>query len=97
MAIKMKLLAELDEIYGNKASSTFQDGLVVDYTTKPFIRGAYSYSTIGIENSREIAAQDIDNKLFFAGEAMNLNGHHQSVHGAMETGYEKVVKILGNS
>ncbi|MFK7921906.1 MAG: FAD-dependent oxidoreductase, partial [Bacteroidia bacterium] len=61
---------------------------------EPFIRGAYSYSTVGIGKSRSIAAQSVDDKLFFAGEAMNLNGHHQTVHGAAETGLGAVRQIL---
>jgi hypothetical protein len=41
-----------------------------------------------------VASEPIDNKLFFAGEAMNLNGHHQTVFGAVETGYREVINIL---
>ena len=68
--------------------------MVFDYTSKPFIKGAYSYSTVGMGNAREIAAQSVDNKLFFAGEAMNVTGHHQTVHGAIESGYKAVIDIL---
>jgi hypothetical protein len=25
---------------------------------------------------------------------MNTNGHHQTVHGAIETGYREVIKML---
>lgn len=93
-AIAQALLAELDEMYGGQATQAFIDAHVADWTTKPFVRGAYSYSTIGIGNARSIAAKAVDNKLFFAGEAMNLNGHHQTVHGAAETGYREVINIF---
>ncbi|MBD3637275.1 MAG: FAD-dependent oxidoreductase [Crocinitomicaceae bacterium] len=93
-AIAKALLAELDEIYDGRASASFLDKLVIDYTNMPFIKGAYSYSAIGIGNARSVAAKDIDQKLYFAGEAMNVRGHHQTVHGALETGFDKVVKIL---
>ncbi|MFT4660637.1 MAG: monoamine oxidase [Patiriisocius sp.] len=93
-AIAQALLAELDEMYKGQASQFFLDAHVEDWTSKPFVRGAYSYSTIGIGNSRSISAQTVSNKLFFAGEAMNLNGHHQTVHGAVETAYREVSNIL---
>lgn len=94
-AVIETLLAELDEMYKGKASKSFTDAYVIDWTKEPFIRGAYSYSTVGIGNARAIAAQSVDDKLFFAGEAMNLNGHHQTVHGAAETGLQSVQEILG--
>ena len=47
-------------------------------------------------DARKIAAQPIDNKLFFAGEAMNINGHHQTVHGAVESAYKAVNDLILN-
>ncbi len=94
VAITTALLGELDEMYSGQATASFLDAHVENWTTKPFIKGAYSYSKVGIGNARNIAAESIDDKLFFAGEAMNLNGHHQTVHGAMETGYREVMNIL---
>ena len=94
-AIVSLLMAELDLMYNGLATSNFVDAFVQDYSKKPFIRGAYSYSKIGIEEtSRTTASQSIDNKLFFAGEAMNLNGHHQTVHGAIETGFREFSNIM---
>jgi len=93
-AITNALLAELDTMYSGQATASFIDSHVENWTTNPFIKGAYSYSKVGIGNSRSIAAQPVNNKLFFAGEAMNLNGHHQTVHGALETGYREVINIL---
>jgi monoamine oxidase len=96
-AITLKLLEELDLMYNNQATKSFISSYVNNFTNKPFIEGAYSYSTINIGNAREKAAESIDNKLFFAGEAMNLNGHHQTVFGAAETGYREVINILKNN
>jgi monoamine oxidase len=81
-------------MYNGQASASFIGSHVQNWTTHPFIRGAYSYSTIGMENARKVAAQTVEKKLFFAGEAMNLNGHHQTVHGALESGYKAVIDIL---
>ena len=49
-----------------------------------------------ISDARKIAAQSVDKKLFFGGEAMNINGHHQTVHGAVETGYREVVNVFNS-
>ena len=94
LEITNALLQELDEMYDKQASKYFIKSHIEDWTVNPFIRGAYSYSTVGMGNARKIAAQSIQNKIFFAGEAMNRNGHHQTVHGAMETGYQAVRNII---
>lgn len=94
VAITNALLSELDIIYNGQASASFIASSVHDYTNKPFIKGAYGYSTIGMGNARKIAAEAVNNCLFFAGEAMNTNGHHQTVHGAVESGYKAVLDLL---
>ena len=95
-AIITELLQELDMMYNGQASSSFIAGHVEDWSKHPFIMGAYSYSTINMGNAREVAAKSVNDKLFFAGEAMNLNGHHQTVFGAAETGYREVINILNS-
>ena len=79
------LLADLDKMFSGLASVNYINHEVINFKKKPFIRGAYSFSTQGMGKAREIAAESISKKLFFAGEAMNLNGNHQTVHGAMES------------
>ena len=94
LAITNELLTELDQMYAGQATASFIDSHVENWTTNPFVKGAYSYSKVGIGNARSIAAESVNDKLFFAGEAMNLNGHHQTVHGALETGYREVINIF---
>jgi lysine-specific histone demethylase 1B len=93
-AITSALIQELDIIYNGQASASFIASHVENWTTNPYIKGAYSYSTIGMGDARKIASQALSEKLYFAGEAMNTNGHHQTVHGAVETGYREVINIL---
>lgn len=95
-AIVAALLNELDAMYGGRASQTFQKALVKDWSAEPYIRGAYSYSTIGMGDARKVSAASVDNKIFFAGEAMNTNGHHQTVFGAAETGQQALADIFHN-
>jgi monoamine oxidase len=88
------LLQELDLMYEGQASKYFMAAHVQNWTHNPYIKGAYSYSTINMGDARKIAAQSVDKKLYFAGEAMSLNGNHQTVHGAVETGYSVVRNLL---
>lgn len=84
-------LEDLDRIFGGTiASALFDKGLVMDWSRHPYVRGAYSYPIIGTYPSsglsmREILAQPVNNKLFFAGEATS-NDHAATVHGALESG-----------
>jgi len=96
VAITKALLQELDLMYGGKATASFIASHVQNWTTNPFVKGAYSYSTVGMGDARKIATQPINKKLYFAGEAMNINGHHQTVHGAVETGYREAINVLND-
>jgi monoamine oxidase len=63
----------------------------------PFAGGAYSYVPAGALHHRKALAQPVENTLFFAGEATELNGHAATVHGAVATGYraaQQALKIL---
>ena len=93
-AITDALLQELDTIYNGQASASFVASHVQNWTTNPFVRGAYSYSTVGMGDARKVASESVAKKLYFAGEAMNTNGHHQTVHGAIETGYREVINVI---
>ena len=95
-AITNALLQELDTMYNGQATASFVDSHVQNWTTNPFVRGAYSYSTVGMGDARKVASETVAKKLYFAGEAMNLNGHHQTVHGAIETGYREVINLIND-
>jgi len=95
-AITTALLQELDTMYNGQATASFISSHVQNWTNNPFVKGAYSYSTIGMGDARTVASKPINKKLYFAGEAMNTNGHHQTVHGAVETGYREVINILND-
>jgi len=96
-AITNALLQELDTMYNGQATASFVTSHVQNWTAHPFIRGAYSYSTVGMGDARKVASESVSKKLYFAGEAMNINGHHQTVHGAIETGYREVINLIKDS
>lgn len=89
------MLGELDLMFEGKASRSYVSHYFKDWYKEPFIRGAYSYPLVGSnENTRKNIAQSVEDKLYFAGEATNYNGHHQTVHGAAESAYREVISIL---
>ncbi|GAB4198638.1 MAG: NAD(P)/FAD-dependent oxidoreductase [Thermoflexibacter sp.] len=89
------ILNELDNIFGaNVASANLEKSYLMDWIKEPFIKGAYSFDKVGGGDSRQILAEPIAGKLFFAGEATCTNGHHASIHGAMESAARAVKEIL---
>jgi len=47
-----------------------------------------------VQGNRSIIAQSVSNKLFFAGEATNVNGNFGTIHGAVETAERVVDEIV---
>ena len=91
------MLSYLDEIFNSQSpSQSFVQGgyHIMDWSKEPFINGAYSYPLIGgsIIHYEELA-KPMDDKLYFAGEATNFNGHSGTVHGAIESGVRVVSEI----
>lgn len=67
----------------------------VNWSTEPFTKGAYSYSTYMTKDSYDRLREPVNNSLFFAGEALNSTGITATVEGAFGSGLETVQKILG--
>ncbi|MCF8464506.1 MAG: FAD-dependent oxidoreductase [Flavobacteriales bacterium] len=88
------VLSELDLIYNGQATASFVDGLIQDWSQEPYVLGAYSYSSLGIGNQRSILAQSVNGKVHFAGEATAINGHFQTVQGALESGEREFLAML---
>ncbi|MEM1443749.1 MAG: NAD(P)/FAD-dependent oxidoreductase, partial [Verrucomicrobiota bacterium] len=96
-AIAETILEELDEIYDGQATENFVEAHVIDWSARPFIRGAYSYPKVGAgKDVRKVAARPVQGRVYFAGEAMNLRGHPSTVHGAMESALDAVRELLGS-
>jgi len=89
------MLQELDDMFGpNVASGSFEDAQIMNWTYEPYIQGTYSYPAVNEGDARDILAQPIGNKLFFAGEATHTKGHIATIHGAIETGVRAAAEIL---
>lgn len=64
-----------------------------DWHSDPFARGAYSYVPAGALSASEALAEPVEDTLYFAGEATELNGHSATVHGAMASALRAARRI----
>jgi len=88
------MCTELNNIFGhNKASETMTHVFSKNWGDDIYHKGAYSFPTPDSAGMRNILAEPVGDKLFFMGEACNINGHAATIHGAMETA-ETVFKNL---
>jgi len=96
-AAVQELLFELDSIFNGQATANYMASHIMDWAQVPYVRGAYSFSSLGIGNKRNALATSVNDRLFFAGEATHTEGHFQTVHGALETGEREFEKILASA
>lgn len=64
-----------------------------DYTTDPFIRGAYSYTKVGGTGAPQQLARPLGDRLFFAGEATDTD-YEGTVAGALGSGQRAAEQVL---
>jgi monoamine oxidase len=87
-------------IYGvprKRIEDLLQANYIHNWHDDPFTRGAYSYVPVnGLDAQAELALP-IENKLFFAGEATNTDGHLGTVHGAIATGIRAAQEVVGKN
>lgn len=84
------VLNQLDEVFDGQATKTYIKHVVQNWSKEPFIQGTYSRRKA---SAKELSLP-IANKLYFAGEAMNPNGKTIAVHGASESAYLMLDKML---
>ena len=65
-----------------------------DWAADPFARGAYSYVRVGGIEAQAALASPVENTLFFAGEATELDGLQATVHGALAAGQRAADEVL---
>ena len=68
-----------------------------DWQADPYSRGAYSYIPVGGLDAPRLLARPIEDTLFFAGEATDLDGQNGTVNGAMASGQRAAIEILRGS
>ncbi|MDR0196450.1 MAG: FAD-dependent oxidoreductase [Myroides sp.] len=83
--IKENIFRELSNLSNNTIKDSLIEAIYQDWSNEEYIEGTYSFPLPNEDNARAIAGEPIDNKLFFIGEAMNLNSEYGFIHGAMDT------------
>ena len=79
---------EFSGLFGDPAAAReeFLDGVMHDWSSDPFARGAYSYVAVGGGGARSALGAPLYGTLFFAGEATSTDGQGGTVNGAISTG-----------
>lgn len=89
-----KVMNELDTIFDGKANQYYLSHVIQNWSKHPYVLGSYShYGGDELEAIRSVLTNPINNKLYFAGEAISADDY-STVHGAGLSGYEAMEKLL---
>jgi monoamine oxidase len=77
--------SELRAQLGGEAAAAVTPLRLTDWGREPYILGSYAYAVPGSAGARPRLAEPVDNRLFFAGEAVH-SSRFTTAHGAYETG-----------
>lgn len=83
----------LTDTYGSDAAQAIERTIIHPWGTDPWTMGSYSAARIGKVAARATLAQPIDDRLYFAGEAVSTYAH-SSLHGAYLTGQNAALQIV---
>jgi monoamine oxidase len=91
-----RAVASVQSLFGQRLR--IDDALVEtrlhNWQTDPFIRGAYSYTTVGGLSARRELAAPIDRTLFFAGEATGDSSEATTIGGAIASGERAAREVV---
>lgn len=93
--LKSSILNDLDNIFDGKASlnNDISELIKMDWTGDENIQGGYSYPLVGgSDEDRTALAEDIDAKVYFAGEAASVK--YGTLDGAFDSGAAAVQTII---
>jgi monoamine oxidase len=68
---------------------------VHDWIADPFSRGAYSYARVGGDDASKRLGRPVEQTVYFAGEAADVEGRTGTVHGGIATGRRVADLIAG--
>ena len=88
------MLAELDELYENRASASYIKHISQNWNREPFIEGAYITDEEDWTKVRALG-RSVDSKVFFAGTAYTTGEDWSSVHTAARSAIRAVEEITG--
>ena len=82
----------LADTYGADAAKAMERTIIHPWGTDPWTMGSYSAAKVGKAGARATLAQPIEDRLYFAGEAVSTYAH-SSLHGAYLTGQQAALQI----
>jgi monoamine oxidase len=82
----------LTDTFGADAAKAIDRTIMHPWGIDPLTMGSYSSARVGKVGARATLAQPLDNRLYFAGEAISMYAH-SSLHGAYLTGQEAATSI----
>ncbi len=95
-AIIAEILAELDALFDGKASPSYLQHVIQNWSAEPYVQGSYSYNFADDQTETVNALlTPLDGKVYFAGEALSIDSQ-ATVHGACESAYSVVERMLGS-
>lgn len=93
--IVARALDSLMTVFGSiDLGCELQAARVHDWQADPFAFGAYSYVTVGGAGARELLAAPVEDTLYFAGEATDVEGDAATVGGALKSGKRAAQQIM---
>ena len=90
----LQTLSEKLALPRQRLDALLERGYVHDWQFDRFARGAYTYVCVDGAHAMEQLAANLDNTIFFAGEATDLTGNIGTVHGAIASGYRAAEEML---
>ena len=92
--LSLRSLAETFELKYSLVKEQLAAYKVINWPNDPWAQGAYSYSTPESQEAWKELTKPIDNKIFFAGEALYSGEETATVEGALGSGLETAKIIL---
>ncbi len=86
-------LRDLAMIFGRDPSPLLQEVHFVAWGTDPYAMMGYSYVPVGATGLRDVLAEPLGGRLFFAGEATHKT-RAATVHGALESGWRAAQQVV---
>lgn len=87
-------LARVMLVPKEKLEAQLVSGHTHNWLADPFCRGGYSYAAVGGAGAHRALARPLEDTLFFAGEAANVDGHNGTTNGALQSGRNAAQEVL---